>query len=50
VSAYQAANVPGVILGAVYAAALLGLRGLDEPRQPSSKPVNLEDNMDKNEE
>jgi hypothetical protein len=39
VSAYQAANVPGVIMGVVFAAALLGLQGLDVPRLPSSKPV-----------
>jgi hypothetical protein len=40
-SAYRAANVPGVVLGVVFAVALLGLVGLDVRREPSvsAKPV-----------
>ena len=40
VSGYRAANVPGVVMGAVYAAALVALRGLDV-RRTSKKVVDV---------
>jgi hypothetical protein len=37
--AYQTATVQGVFVNVVYAAALLGLQGLDVRRRPISKPA-----------